>query len=412
MSDNYSDVVEYVKGAFFGTLLHEKGTANLVDSLVSQMAEEDKNHLSELCKKQITDVNEALEKLSELTKLIENVETTGKEIVTLVGKKPEVVKDGAVAQNAAVIQSEVSASDSVSVPEIPAVDTQQASVALADATESVSAPSTQEDVSGTQMAVEVPKAETVSNVHAEQTAGATVVGDNISLEPGVVTGSQIVDLENKDTFVPTVTNLSQDAPVVENTPPVPAVNEVVQVAGQTGAIEEEVKTEVPTQGFVLSPIDEGVVPAKVEEQPVVTAAPAAMQPAQIDASMKKFMGKTGAVRKAILVSKEQLEKLAGSKGKQEASLGVNLGASSATQGQTTLSPTPSPTPVAVPLSVPSSTSVAVEVTPAPDKNQQMEAMLAQATELYNAGKTAEAEALSQQVAAMNASGSAPVLVKK
>lgn len=239
----------------------------------------------------------------------------------------------------------------------------------------------------------------------EATAGTT--------ENAVASESTATSVAVETPAAPAVTEapVATEVPTVVETPtvaetPVAPINETVTVTTSSGGLEDDAVPVAEEKPFSLSPINEGVTPAVAEtpvaaqaapaatptaEQPVPQAAPVAEIPAAPAEEAVKFAKSDATPAKAILVTAVQFGKLTSSRETQKALMsakmvsGANNGVANVQVDEQTL--------IANGLLAPTEDAT----------KKQMEGIIEQANALYKEGKTAEAQALYNQVSSMNQS---------
>ena len=322
----------------------------------SAVAEVSVNESSQL---EIPGINQATETVSEPV-VEENVVANG--VVEIPGV--------AVAEENAVVEEAVQAVD------IPAVDVSASTVEVPTAEVPVV-----ETAAVAEQAVAAPVAEVPVPAATVPAVETSAVAEQAVAAPVAEVPAPSAEVPAVETAA--VAEQTVAAPVVDATTSAP-LNETVTVAGTTGAIDDGSDTIVP---FALSPIDEGITPATeapvAEVTATTNASPEAVAAAIIpDApadtvtsvapiapaaeNIIQFRRLDSTAPKAILVTGQQC---------------TNLVASRETNKV---------------LAFPTGSSVSTI-----DPRKQMEDMLNQANALYQQGKTAEAQAIYNQVSAMN-----------
>ena len=227
---------------------------------------------------------------------------------------------------------------------------------------------------------------TTSNSVSEKESNVTLPELNI---PGSETKTIPTDEVKTPVEAPAVPEIPVTVVPAGNVPPA-TTGDASQVTGETVATDtKDSATEaVP---FALSPMDEGVTPKENVEQ---TSAPETAGVETTDNSdVLKVVKSDANSPKAILVTAVQLSKLMASRDTQKAL----MSAKGAFGTGTTI------TPIATSGAVDEQTLMANGLlAPTADATKkQMEGIMEQANALYKEGKTAEAQALYDQVSTMN-----------
>lgn len=291
-------------------------------------------------------------------------------------------------------------------------------------------------------------------------SGAQMVPEPVSAETGVVTGSEVVTIPGNEP---------------QNEAALPVVNEADVPSTELDNVSNEEEANVDLAEFVLSPIDEGVITSPVEKQEAGESVDASEKQLQASddikneivtdtnlsddekqAALEKYTRATENMVKAILVTKTQYEKLLVSRDTQKALMNsknstngndvvVPLATETSDASQVVLPTIAPPSDVVLPSvdsasqvvlptiatdtnsnptgelnSVIALPSVDSTVDSAKSKQQQLQMMMEQANNLYKEGKTQEAQALFNQISAINQElqssqtldGGENVLVKK
>lgn len=435
--ENYELASQHVKAVLFDKVYREQGLVDILTRRLESFDPEKQQRLSTLFTKQKEDIEKILGILSEFDIKMNDILATSKEIMEI---------------------SEAKESSDVHVSEVvESVSTNSTPV------ENVEAPVSEEVVVSTEA---IPTEEVNTNgdlgivipgvVVDEATVGGEQVSAPVSAEPGVVTGSDVVSQPVIEIPGQEVKNVEQepvavvtDTTTVESPVPevvgtieqqvVPPVNEVIQIPGQTGSIDEEVSVE-NAGSFVLSPIDEDVAPVQNNDAAVANGIALADSQLQTienvkneiatdpnlseeerQVALERYVRATENTVKAILVTKMQYEKLSSSRVTQKALLESrknNIGQENAATTdvvQNKVSQVVGDAGVEVKADEQTLIANGLLEPTVQDKQKEMQMMMEQANTLYKAGQTQEAQALFDKVSAMNkeiqAGSSGQALVK-
>ncbi len=435
--ENYELASQHVKAVLFDKVYREQGLVDILTRRLESFDPEKQQRLSTLFTKQKEDIEKILGILSEFDIKMNDILATSKEIMEI---------------------SEAKESSDVHVSEVvESVSTNSTPV------ENVEAPVSEEVVVSTEA---IPTEEVNTNgdlgivipgvVVDEATVGGEQVSAPVSAEPGVVTGSDVVSQPVIEIPEQEVKNVEQepvavvtDTTTVESPVPevvgtieqqvVPPVNEVIQIPGQTGSIDEEVSVE-NAGSFVLSPIDEDVAPVQNNDAAVANGIALADSQLQTienvkneiatdpnlseeerQVALERYVRATENTVKAILVTKMQYEKLSSSRVTQKALLESrknNIGQENAATTdvvQNKVSQVVGDAGVEVKADEQTLIANGLLEPTVQDKQKEMQMMMEQANTLYKAGQTQEAQALFDKVSAMNkeiqAGSSGQALVK-
>lgn len=435
--ENYELASQHVKAVLFDKVYREQGLVDILTRRLESFDPEKQQRLSTLFTKQKEDIEKILGILSEFDIKMNDILATSKEIMEI---------------------SEAKESSDVHVSEVvESVSTNSTPV------ENVEAPVSEEVVVSTEA---IPTEEVNTNgdlgivipgvVVDEATVGGEQVSAPVSAEPGVVIGSDVVsqpvieipgqevkNVEQEPVAVVTdITTVESPVPEVVGTieqQVVPPVNEVIQIPGQTGSIDEEVSVE-NAGSFVLSPIDEDVAPVQNNDAAVANGIALADSQLQTienvkneiatdpnlseeerQVALERYVRATENTVKAILVTKMQYEKLSSSRVTQKALLESrknNIGQENAATTdvvQNKVSQVVGDAGVEVKADEQTLIANGLLEPTVQDKQKEMQMMMEQANTLYKAGQTQEAQALFDKVSAMNkeiqAGSSGQALVK-
>lgn len=435
--ENYELASQHVKAVLFDKVYREQGLVDILTRRLESFDPEKQQRLSTLFTKQKEDIEKILGILSEFDIKMNDILATSKEIMEI---------------------SEAKESSDVHVSEVvESVSTNSTPV------ENVEAPVSEEVVVSTEA---IPTEEVNTNgdlgivipgvVVDEATVGVEQVSAPVSAEPGVVTGSDVVSQPVIEIPGQEVKNVEQepvavvtDTTTVESPVPevvgtieqqvVPPVNEVIQIPGQTGSIDEEVSVE-NAGSFVLSPIDEDVAPVQNNDAAVANGIALADSQLQTienvkneiatdpnlseeerQVALERYVRATENTVKAILVTKMQYEKLSSSRVTQKALLESrknDIGQENAATTdvvQNKVSQVVGDAGVEVKADEQTLIANGLLEPTVQDKQKEMQMMMEQANTLYKAGQTQEAQALFDKVSAMNkeiqAGSSGQALVK-
>ena len=455
--ENYELASQQVKAVLFDKVYREQGLVDILTRQLESFDPEKQQRLSTLFTKQKEDIENVLGILSEFDIKMKDILATSKEIMEISEAKES--SDVHVSLVETQVNSDVGVVENAGVNS----ETVENAGVNSETVENAEVPVSEEVVTSTET---IPTEEVNTNsdvglvipgvVVDAATVGGEQVNAPVSAEPGVVTGSDVVSQ-------PVIEIPGQEVKAVEQEPvatvtdttvvesPVPEVvgsmeqqvvaptNEVIQIPGQTGSIDEEVPVE-NTGSFVLSPIDEDVAP--VQNNDVAVANGIALADSQLQTiegvkneiasdpnlseeerhvALERYVRATENTVKAILVTKMQYEKLGSSRPTQKALLESRK--NSAGQGSVSVTDAVQSNAsqvvgdAGVEVKADEQTLIAnglLEPT-VQDKQKEMQMMMEQANTLYKAGQTQEAQALFDKVSAMNkeiqAGSSGQMLVK-
>lgn len=437
-------IIRDVQADFFNTLYAKPGygESDLVHFLTSEInnfSEEEQVKLKELIALQNTKAVSLVDSLKNIGEYATDLAKIDEEIKSIVSGKGISLENG-IGENLNDQTVEVSA---VPVEEAKAGDAPAMESEVKEEAVAVTAESNNEEVSVAEektesaesVEVESPLENTGVDTDTNQATtnntivevpGVTPVAENVednvqetkAVEVPAVIDNNVVASEATSTLdIPSTGETTQDVaqetivetPVVETAP----INETVTVTTPSGGLEDDAVPVADTKPFELSPINEGVTPAdavaasteaSVEnpQQIVAEVVPAVPvtdnsvipqvqteQPVAIDSvnntneDVLKFVKNDTNFPKAILVTGVQFGKLTSSRETQKALMSAK-GAFKNTQADEQVL-------MANGLLAPTEDAT----------KKQMEDIMNQANALYKEGKTAEAQALYNQVSSMN-----------
>ena len=407
----YELAVMNVKATLFDIVYHEQGLLDILSKMNNDLTPEKVASLTTLYTKQGEDIKKTLDLLAQFDTSMKDILKTSAQIVELTNGGEHVVSDN------------VSMVGSVSSVEGNVVgDTQQSEVVpvvTGESNETQNIVSTDQKNDGQQ--VVAGSNESVAN---ESPVLAPLAEENNDLNSAV---SSLPSASESQTLPEAIMNptvpITEQSSVIDSTVPVATsgqeavtqsstpINEVIQVSSQTSALDDNDEKDNVTSGFVLSPIDDGVLPAPTESQTAMTpeeGVAAANQQLQTVENVKqeiinnsqltdeakknaieKYTRVTADVVKAILVTKAQYEKLAASIQSQQVLINAksNNGGESVQENSASLQQ---------PLVTSNMLTSDVQ-----DKQKEMEIMMNQANSLYKEGKTQEAQEIYTRISDMN-----------
>ena len=407
----YELAVMNVKATLFDIVYHEQGLLDILSKMNNDLTPEKVASLTTLYTKQGEDIKKTLDLLAQFDTSMKDILKTSAQIVELTNGGEHVVSDN------------VSMVGSVSSVEGNVVgDTQQSEVVpvvTGESNETQNIVSTDQKNDGQQVVagsnesvanespVLAPLAEENNDLNSA-VSSLPLASETQTLPEAIMNPTVPITEQSSviDSTVPVATS-GQEAVTQSSTP----INEVIQVSSQTSALDDNDEKDNVTSGFVLSPIDDGVLPAPTESQTAMTpeeGVAAANQQLQTVENVKqeiinnsqltdeakknaieKYTRVTADVVKAILVTKAQYEKLAASRQSQQVLINAksNNGGESVQENSASLQQ---------PLVTSNMLTSDVQ-----DKQKEMEIMMNQANSLYKEGKTQEAQEIYTRISDMN-----------
>lgn len=413
---DYELAVMNVKSILFDLVYREQGLLDIHSKTNNGLSPEAQLSLPTLYTKQQGDIKKVLDLLTQFDVSMKDILKTSEQIV-------ELTKGGNVElADMDVVKSDVAPIENSGVDNIqPAViaDTVVSENKVTQNVENASQSAVEQQVPvDTSANIEPVLAPLVADDNGVNTAANTmpstpeVSADSVSINPVQPTIEENVGQNNAvvqqsavtDSINPSVT--SNPVAVEQTATP---VNEVIQVSSQTNALDDNDTQDTVTSGFVLSPIDDGVLPAPIDSQTAMTpeqGISVANQQLQAVQDVKqeiindpqltdeekqkaidRYTRATADVVKAILVTKAQYEKLAASKQSQQALVSSNQ--------------------EVVSSSTEKSDASSLLTSDIQDKQKEMEIMMNQANTLYKEGKTQEAQEIYNKISDMNKAIQAP-----